>query len=274
MQREAMIAAVEQSPMAVAAGDKEAWLRMFSELAVIEDPVGSAAHVSGVFDVKSGRRSNDVLSRFYDAFIEGNRIEFLIDQDYVVGNRVLRDLALKLEVNGMQATVPMHLMYELVLEKAEFKVQRLSAHWEFFPMSRQMMSSNKGGMLGYSRRLLKELGFTGVMGFMRAVRSVGETGKQTVIQFVGANNSSQLSAIESLFDTKARGITSPADSSFVTPRQFLSQELQLTASKLISAGNRVSCSLQIQRGEELSSGAALFEFNWKTRKLDSVSLFY
>ena len=141
-------------------------------------------------------------------------------------------------------------------------------------MSRQMMSSNMGGMLGYSRRLLKELGFTGVMGFLRAIRSVGEAGKQTVLQFVRANNSRRLSETESLFDNQAQGVACPADSSFVTPRQFLSQELQLTASKLISAGNRVSCSLQIQRGEELCSGAALFEFNWKTRKLDSVSLFY
>ena len=274
MQREAMIAAVAQSPRAVAAGDKAAWLSMFSELAVIEDPVGSAAHISGVFDAKSGRCSNDVLSRFYDTFIEGNRIEFLTDKDYVVGNKVLRDIALKLEVNGMQATVPMHLMYELVMEQAEIKVQRLSAHWEFFPMSRQMMSSNVGGMLGYSLRLLKGLGFTGVIGFMRAVRSVGEAGKQSALQFVRANNSRQPKEVESLFDTNARGITSPVDGSFVTPRQFLSQELQLTASKLISAGNRVSCSLQIQRGEELISGAALFEFNWKTRKLDSVRFFY
>jgi len=274
MQTEAMIAAVEQSPRAVAAGDKDAWLSMFSELAVIEDPVGSAAHISAVFDGKSGRRRNDALSRFYDAFIEGNRIEFITDKDYFLGNKVLRDLALKLEVNGMQATVPMHLVYDLVLEKAEIRVQRLSAHWEFFPMSRQMMSSNVGGMLGYSRRLLKVLGFSGVMGFVRAVRSVGESGKQTVFQFVGANNSRQPGEFENLFDTQARGIVSPDDCSFVTPREFLSREMKLTASKLISAGSLVSCSLQIQRGEKLSSGAALFEFNWKTRKLDSVSFFY
>jgi hypothetical protein len=273
MQKEAMLTAVEQSPRAVAAGDKEAWLDMFSELAVIEDPVGSAPHISGIFDARSGRRGNAALVRFYNTFIDGNRIEFLVDKDYVVGNQVLRDLALKLEVNGMQATVPMHLLYELVSEQGELKVRRLSAHWEFFPMSRQMMSSNIGGMLGYSRRLIKELGFSGVSGFLRAVRSVGETGKQTVLRFVAANNARQIAEIDKLFDCEAQGIAFPTDSAFVTPQQFLDEQIHLTATKLIAAGNRVSCSLELRQGEEIRPGAALFEFDWKTKKLDKLQIF-
>jgi hypothetical protein len=273
MQKEAMLTAVEQSPRAVAAGDKEAWLDMFSELAVIEDPVGSAPHISSIFDAKSGRRGNDALSRFYNTFIAGNRIEFLTDKDYVAGNKVLRDLALRLEVNGMQATVPMHLLYELVSEQDELKVQRLSAHWEFLPISRQMVSSNVGGMLGYSQRLLKGLGFWGVMGFLRALRSVGATGKQTVARFVAANNSRQLVEIQQLFASRAQGIAFPADSVFITPQQFIDKKIQLTASKLIAAGNRVSCSLELRQGEEIRAGAALFEFDWKTRKLDKLQIF-
>ena len=266
-----MLAVVEQSPRAVAAGDKQAWLAMFSELAIIEDPVGSAPHISSIYDVKSGRRNNDVLSRFYDAFIQGNRIEFILEQDFVVGNKVLRDLALRLEVNGMQAMVPMHILYELVSERGELKIQRLAAHWEFYPMSLQMMKSNIKGMLGYSNRLTRGLGFSGIMGFMRAVRSVGDKGKASVQEFVESNNSTHSGGLESLFDYGA--VLYFGDGASESPEEFLSRKLDLTASKLIAAGNCVSCSLQIQEGTHVYPAAALFEFNWRSRKIDNVRFF-
>lgn len=269
-----MLAVVEQSPRAVAAQDRQAWLGMFSQLAVIEDPVGSAPHISGIFDPVSGRRGDDALRRFYNTFIEGNRIEFVIANDIVVGNKVLRDLALKLEVNGMQATVPMHLVYELVFEQKELKVQRLSAHWEFFPMSRQMMNSNLWGMLAYSKKLIQQLGFSGVMGFMRAARSVGEQGKQAVADFIAASNANQLSALEDLFDPQCSGIVFEGDSALMSLPDFGLLDTQLTTSKLIAAGNRVSCSLQMERDGRVQAGAGLFEFNWKTRKLDKVRFFF
>lgn len=273
MDRAAMLETVEQSPRAVLAQDRKAWLNMFAQLAVIEDPVGSAPHISGIFDPYSGRRGNDALCRFYDTFIDGNHIEFLVDADYVVGNKVLRDLALKLEVNGMHATVPMHLLYELVPENEELKVQRLAAHWEFFPMSRQMMNSNWKGMLGYSRKLISGLGVAGVLGFTRAMRSVGSNGKQLVTAFIEANNTQHIGRLEALFDSRARGVVYEDDGSYLTPSDFLALGTHLHGTKLICAGNRISCSLEIERNGQLRNAAALFEFNWQSRKIDNVQFF-
>lgn len=268
-----MLEAVEQSPIAVAAQDRDGWLEMFARIAIIEDPVGSAPHISGIYDRVAGRRGDDALCRFYDTFIDGNHIEFLVEKDYVMGNKVLRDLALKLQVNGMQATVPMHLLYELIAERGELKVQRLAAHWEFLPMTRQMLGSNWRGMLGYANRLIRRLGIAGVLGFSKAMRSVGGNGKALVAAFIEANNAQNLTGLEALFDPRARGIAFADDEEPRPPSQFLHKGVHLSASKLLSAGNRVSCSLQIEQSGHRRSGAALFEFNWKTRKIDSVQCF-
>lgn len=271
--RDQALAVVEQSPRAVAAGDKAAWLGMFSRLAIVEDPVGSAPHISGVFDAYSGRRGNDALSRFYDTFIDGNSISFVCDRDFVVGKQVMRDLALQLEVNGMQATVPMHLMYDLAEEDGALKVQRLSAHWEFFPMSQQMMKSNVAGMAGYSVKLVRGLGLAGVMGFMRAVRSVGRNAKLSVHRFIQANNAGDAATAAALFDGNNQGVFWPANAHAMDAAEFVAVGTCISAKKLIVAGNRVSCSLEITLGDTRRAGVAVFDVNWKSRLFDKVSIY-
>jgi hypothetical protein len=269
MNKEEMLALVEQSPRAVAAQDRDVWLSLFSRLAVIEDPVGSRPHIGGIFDARSGLRANGALQRFYDTFIQGNRIEFIRERDHVAGNLLMRDLALELEVNGMQATVPMHLLYELIEEEGVLKVQRLNAHWEILPVTLQMMRSNPAGLFGYGVKLIRGLGIGGVLGFCRGILSVGSRGKRSFMQFVEANNQGLMQ--ESLFADSCRGIRWPDSDGWITASEFKDMGLKLVPGKTIAAGNRVTSSLEIHRSDQITHGVAIAEFNRRSGRIDSIT---
>ncbi len=112
---EACLAAVMRSPEAVGIHDKDAWLSIFASYNIVEDPVGSTPHVSGVYDSRSRRRDNAALSRFYDTFIAANEISFHVERDIVCGLKVVRDLTIEIKMSAkVTVHVPMHLMYGLI----------------------------------------------------------------------------------------------------------------------------------------------------------------
>ena len=81
--REEKIAHINKSPDYVAIHDKNKWLSIFSEYAIVEDPVGSKPHVAGLKDKKNSKRGNLNLSRFYETFIAPNTIVFDVKSDIV-----------------------------------------------------------------------------------------------------------------------------------------------------------------------------------------------
>ena len=96
IERKELIDAVNASPEAVKIHDKNKWLSLFSKQNIVEDPVGSKAHVSGGFYIRSGIRGNAPLESFYDAFIAPNDITFHVSEDIVCGYHVMRDLFLQI----------------------------------------------------------------------------------------------------------------------------------------------------------------------------------
>jgi ketosteroid isomerase-like protein len=69
---------------AVEAGDKEAWLALFSPDAVVEDPIGpSPLDPSG-----EGHRGRPAIGAFYDTVIGPNQVRFRIEQSWAGGNEV------------------------------------------------------------------------------------------------------------------------------------------------------------------------------------------
>ena len=78
--KDQMLAVVNASPAAVAAHDKSQWLGLFSRQGIVEDPVGSAAHVR-----KAGLQAVDPLDPFYETFIAPNDIRFEVERDLVCG---------------------------------------------------------------------------------------------------------------------------------------------------------------------------------------------
>ena len=82
--RNDLLAAVERSPQAVSAHDRDGWVQVFTQDGRVEDPVGSSPHIG-----------HDEIYRFYDTFIGPRGITFHRDVDIVSGDTVLRDLELE-----------------------------------------------------------------------------------------------------------------------------------------------------------------------------------
>ncbi|HEX2213131.1 MAG TPA: ketosteroid isomerase family protein, partial [Mycobacterium sp.] len=103
------LAAVERSPAAFTAHDRDAWVGAFTFDGVVEDPVGSQPH-----------RGRTALGRFYDTFIGPREITFHRDVDIVVGSTVIRDLELEVAMSaGVTMRIPAYLRYDLAGDGAE-----------------------------------------------------------------------------------------------------------------------------------------------------------
>ncbi|MGI9578670.1 MAG: nuclear transport factor 2 family protein [Microthrixaceae bacterium] len=73
-----------RSMKAVEAGDREGWLALFADDAVVEDPIGqSPLDPEGL-----GHRGREAIAAFYDTVIGGNDVTFRIDQSWAAGNEV------------------------------------------------------------------------------------------------------------------------------------------------------------------------------------------
>ena len=72
-----------RSREAVAARDKDAWLAVFADDAIVEDPIGPS-----VFDPEGlGHRGRDAISAFWDkAIAPTTKIEFFFRDTYQCGN--------------------------------------------------------------------------------------------------------------------------------------------------------------------------------------------
>ena len=72
------------SMTAVEAADPDAWVALFAEDAVVEDPVGPSA-----FDPEGkGHRGHDAIRAFYDNVISMGRVSFAIRESYAAGHEV------------------------------------------------------------------------------------------------------------------------------------------------------------------------------------------
>lgn len=276
---EQALAMVEKSPAAVAAHDKAAWISIFADYNIVEDPYGSQAHVSGVFDRKSGTRSQQALARFFDTFIAPNEIRFHVERDIVCDNHVVRDLSIEITMSSTVTTqVPMHLLYELTEQDGELRILRLAAYWELWPMIRQVLSKGAAALgvlqsLGF--RMLSIQGLSGALGFMRGFFGIGETGKRTVREFVQAFNARQSYTLESLFSSENAGIDFPFGTASCSPQTLLAETpSSLQVSKLLAAGYSVTCRCEITDDQQLRHGVAIFEFNARTKKIDRVVFYW
>ena len=69
---------------AVEAGDREAWLGLFSPDAVVEDPIGP----SPMDPAGRGHRGPEAIAAFYDSVIGPNEVRFRIERSHAAGNEV------------------------------------------------------------------------------------------------------------------------------------------------------------------------------------------
>jgi len=67
---------------AVEAGDRAAWLALFTDDAVVEDPIGP----SPLNPAGEGRRGQEAIAGFWDEIISMGQVRFTLRESYACGN--------------------------------------------------------------------------------------------------------------------------------------------------------------------------------------------
>ncbi len=276
---EQLLAQVKKSPAAVAIHDKAAWMDIFAQYHVVEDPVGSSPHIGGIFDATAGTRGHGALGRFFDTFIAPNEIVFDVRQDMVCGNHVLRDLTINLKMSPkVSATVPMHLLYELVQEGEQWKIVRLAAYWELIPMVTQLLAkgfASMGVLSALTLRMLKYQGFGGMLGFAKAAINIGSHGKQALGAVVQALNDRNTQALLQQFDHSGACVFAPVGEAATTPAAFVDAfQGQLAIEKVMAAGDAVTASFKLTQDGQNTAGVLIAEFNRRSKKISQLRFYF
>ncbi|MGE2727121.1 nuclear transport factor 2 family protein [Mycolicibacterium pulveris] len=171
------LVAVERSPAASGARDRDRWIDAFTFDAHVEDPVGSRSH-----------RGHTAIARFYDTFIGPRDIAFDRDVDIVVGSTVIRDLNLRVRMgSGVTMRIPAYLRYDVADDLGELKIAALYAFWELPAMVAQFLGSGPRAVapgLQLSKGLLLNQGLIGALGFLSGFRGPGHQGKRRFGEFL------------------------------------------------------------------------------------------
>ncbi len=110
---------------AVRSGDRQAWLDLFADDAVVEDPIGPSA-----FDPEGkGHRGLDAIAAFYDNVIAANEsINFTIHQSFLCGDEVANVGVIRISLAGGSA-VEVDGIY-IYRRSPDDKIASLRAFWE------------------------------------------------------------------------------------------------------------------------------------------------
>jgi steroid delta-isomerase len=113
------------SMAAVEAKDRRAWLDLFAEDAVVEDPVGPS-----MFDPEGdGHRGTEAIGAFFDNVIAVNQsITFAIRQSFLCGDEVANVGVIRITFEGGSA-VEVDGVY-VYRRSPEGKISSLRAYWE------------------------------------------------------------------------------------------------------------------------------------------------
>jgi steroid delta-isomerase len=117
-------AAGRRSREAVRAKDKEAWLSVFADDAIVEDPIGPSA-----FDMEGkGHRGRDAISAFWDkAIANTDSIEFNFRDTFQCGNEEANVGNIVITMGGYRITTEGVFTYKV---NDEGKLVALRAYWE------------------------------------------------------------------------------------------------------------------------------------------------
>lgn len=254
-----MLATAKGSPAAVAEHDKDAWLALFADTSLVNDPVGSKPHTDA--------RARE---RFYDAFIAPNDIRFDVEHDIVCDNTVARDVVIRIGMaSGLDVSVPAHLRYELVAQSDGLRISGLFAHWELMPMVLRTLKTGLKGWTTYARltvRMIACQGIGGVLGFMRGFAGVGRAGKQRAQSFLDALAHGDTDAADALLGPGA-AIEIPSGS-VVAADEAAVRLRGARFSKLIVAGRTVTATVELASGY----GIVLLDFG-NNKRISRVHLY-
>ena len=275
-----MMALVNASPAAVEVHDRNSWLELFSYYATIEDPVGTRPHTATGFNESTQTRNDIALQKFYDTFIKPNDIIFHVERDVIAGSYVLRSVNIETRLgHGVIVTVPTHILYEVVVQENELKLNHLAAHWELQPMVQQVLGKGFNGLmvmfeLGF--RMIGVQGIQGVVGYMQGFKGILASGKSTVNSFVDAVNNNDSEALSLLFKASGGSVEFPmSERSFdvSTFAQYM-QNVSIEVSQLQSAGWNTTFEFTLVDNGETHRGVGIFVFDAATKKLAHAEFYW
>jgi ketosteroid isomerase-like protein len=113
----------KRSREAAIARDKEAWLAVFADDAIVEDPIGPSH-----FDPEGrGHRGRDAIARFFDMAIAPSTLEFHFDKTYVCGNEEANVGHIVIVANGFRVVAEGVFTYRV---NDAGQMVALRAYWE------------------------------------------------------------------------------------------------------------------------------------------------
>lgn len=113
------------SPTRVKEKNKEAWLALFADDAVIQDPVG----VSPLDPTGLGHKGKEAISQFWDTIIAPGSFDFEMQASYPCANECANVWIGKNTMpGGVTMNVPMVTIYKV---NAEGKIVSLRAFWDW-----------------------------------------------------------------------------------------------------------------------------------------------
>lgn len=117
-----------RSMQAVEAADRTAWLALFADDAVIEDPIGpSPLNPSG-----EPRRGVAAIAEFYDTVVAGGAVRFAIRESHASGNEVANVGTITVTFpDGNRSIVEGVYTYRI---DDDGRIVALRAYWEFDQM--------------------------------------------------------------------------------------------------------------------------------------------
>ncbi|MEU8242347.1 nuclear transport factor 2 family protein [Actinoplanes missouriensis] len=115
-----------RSQEAAGAGDREAWLALFADDAIVEDPVGP----SPLSPDGAGHRGPEAIARFYDTVIgQVEGLRFAIERSYLCGDEVADVGTIHLALPGGHSR-QVHGVFTYRCDGAG-RIAALRAFWEF-----------------------------------------------------------------------------------------------------------------------------------------------
>jgi len=106
------------------AKDKEAWLALYADDAIICDPVG----VSPLDPTGLGHRGKAAIEKFYDDTIAANDIVFHIERSYPAGDSVANVVSLDTKMGDKTMVVEFIAVYQV---DDDGKIIAMKAYWDF-----------------------------------------------------------------------------------------------------------------------------------------------
>jgi steroid Delta-isomerase len=113
----------KRSREAAMSGNKKAWLDLFADDAIVEDPIGPSH-----FDPEGkGHRGRDEISAFWDKAIAPNKLEFNFVDTFGCGNEEANVGSIVITTGGYQVITEGVFTYRV---NDEGKLVALRAYWE------------------------------------------------------------------------------------------------------------------------------------------------